>query len=142
MVSVSTLRSDGCEFEPNTQSQPAHLGETVEQQDYVGSRRAVLGKFSCTRFVHRLSFCSVSLSHPFPRSFRFLALLDFAHGLEEGSLLCPVRALSFNLCMTEGLVRRSSALVVSPSRSARVISRNSFLFFAGSAFWCWTCFEL
>ena len=84
-----------------------------------------LGKFPCTRFVHRLTYCSVSLSHPLPRSFCFLPLLDFAHGLEEGSLLCPVRALSFYLCMTEGHVRRSSALCVSP----RAISRNALSFF-------------
>ena len=69
------------------------------------------------------------LSHPLPGSFRFPALLDFALGLEEGSLLCPVRALSFCLCMTEGFVRRSSALFVSPSRCTRAISRNAFSFF-------------
>ena len=28
--------SDGREFEPSTRSQPARLGEMVEQQDYVG----------------------------------------------------------------------------------------------------------
>ena len=36
MVSVPTFHSDGYEFEPNTWSQPARLGETVEQQDYAG----------------------------------------------------------------------------------------------------------
>ena len=36
MVSVPISRSDGREFEPNTRSQPARLGEMVEQQDYAG----------------------------------------------------------------------------------------------------------
>ena len=71
----------------------------------------------------------MSLSHPLARSFRFLALLDFAHGLEEGSLLCPVRVLSFYRCMTKGLVRRSSALFVFASHSTRAISRNALSFF-------------
>ena len=36
MVFVPTSHSDGCEFEPSTQSQPARPGEKVEQQDYAG----------------------------------------------------------------------------------------------------------
>ena len=128
VVSVPTSRSDGREFEPNIRSQPARLGETVEQQVYAGSLMGSSRKIPCTRFVHRLAFCSVFLSHPLPRSFRFLALLVFPHGLEEDSLLCPVRTLSFYLGMTVGLVRRSSALFISPSLSTRVISRNALSF--------------
>ena len=50
-------------------------------------------------------------SHPVPRSFHLLALSDFAHGLEEGCLLCPVQALSIYLRKTKGLVQRSAALL-------------------------------
>ena len=36
MVFVPTSHSDGREFEPSIRSQPARLGEKVEQQDYAG----------------------------------------------------------------------------------------------------------
>ena len=38
-----------------------------------------------------------SPSNPVPRFVRLCSLGDFAKGLEEGSLLCPVRALSIYL---------------------------------------------
>ena len=66
-----------------------------------------------------------SPSNPLSRSFRLKALSDFAHGLEEGSLLCPVRAFRIYLSKTKGLARRSSALFVSP----RVPSKNALSFF-------------
>ena len=45
VVFVPTSHTDGRDFEPSTRSQPVRLGEMVEQQDYAGPRRAVLGKF-------------------------------------------------------------------------------------------------
>ena len=70
-----------------------------------------------------------SPSNPLPRSFWLKALSDFAHGLEEGSLLCPVRALHIYLRKTKGLARRSSALFVSPQVPSRAISKNALSFF-------------
>ena len=70
-----------------------------------------------------------SPSNPLPRSFRLKALSDFAHELEEGSLLCPVRALHIYLRKTKGLAHRSSALFVSPRVPSRSISKNAFSFF-------------
>ena len=70
-----------------------------------------------------------SPSNPLPRSFRLKALSDFAHGLEESSLLCPVRALHIYLLMTKGLARRSSALFVFPRVPSRSISKNALSFF-------------
>ena len=70
-----------------------------------------------------------SPSNPLRRSFRPKALSDLAHGLEEGSLLCPVRALRIYLRRTKGLARRSSALFVSPRIPLRAISKNAMLFF-------------
>ena len=64
-----------------------------------------------------------SPSNPLPRSFRLKALSDFAHGLEEGSFLCPVRALRIYLRKTKGLARRSRRV---PSRA---ISKNALSFF-------------
>ena len=56
VVFVPTSRSDGREFKPGTRSQPAHLGETVEQQDYVGPQQAVLGKFPALGSSIKLTF--------------------------------------------------------------------------------------
>ena len=53
----------------------------------------------------------------------------FAHRLEEGSLLCPVRALSVCLQRTKGLTGRSSSLFVSPRCPSRAISKNALSFF-------------
>ena len=49
-------------------------------------------------------------SNPIPRSVRLRSLADFARGIEEGPLLCPVRALHLYLQQTEGLASRSSSL--------------------------------
>ena len=46
--------------------------------------------------------------NPLPRSFVVKSLASFAFGLEEGSLLCPVRALRIYLKRTKGLSKRSS----------------------------------
>ena len=70
-----------------------------------------------------------SPSNPLPRSFRLKALSDFAHGLEEGSLLCLVGALCIYLSKTKGLARRSSALFVSPRVPSRAILKNALSFF-------------
>ena len=45
MIFVPTSYSVGCQFEPSTSSQPAQLGEKVEQQGYAGPKQAVLGIF-------------------------------------------------------------------------------------------------
>ena len=70
-----------------------------------------------------------SPSNPLPQSFRLKTLSDFAHGLAEGSLLCPVRALHIYLRKTKGLARRSYALFVSPRVPSRVILKNALSFF-------------
>ena len=51
---------------------------------------------------------------PVPRSFRFLSLREFAGDLEEGSLLCPVRALNLYLRRIQSFVVRAHTLLVSP----------------------------
>ena len=64
-----------------------------------------------------------------PRHFPLKLLRDFAGDLEEGALLCPVRALRFYLKRTKGLVSFGSALFVSPSCPTRSISKNAISFF-------------
>ena len=55
-----------------------------------------------------------SPSNSLPRYFRLRSLRNFAHGLEEGSHLCPVRALSIYLQRTKGLAGRSSSICFAP----------------------------
>ena len=66
---------------------------------------------------------------PVPRSFRILSLPEFAGDLEEGSLLCPVRALNLYLWRTQSFVVRAHTLFVSPPSPLRSISRNAVLYF-------------
>ena len=66
---------------------------------------------------------------PLPRHFPLKSLRDFAGDLEEGSLLCPVRALRLYLKRTKGVVALGSGLFVSPSCPTRTISKNAISFF-------------
>ena len=66
---------------------------------------------------------------PVPRSFRVLSLREFAGDLEEGSLLCPVRALNIYLRRTSSVVVRASSLFVSPRSPSRPISKNAVSYF-------------
>ena len=66
---------------------------------------------------------------PVPRSFHILSLRDFAGDLEEGSLLCPVRAVNLYLQRTQSFVVRAHTLFVFPQSPSRPISRNAVLYF-------------
>ena len=66
---------------------------------------------------------------PVPCSFRILSLREFAGDLEEGSLLCPVRALNVYLRPTRSVVVRASSLFVSPRSPSRPISKNAVSYF-------------
>ena len=65
---------------------------------------------------------------PVSRSFRVLSLQEFAGDLEEGSLLCPVRALNIYLRRTS-YVARASSLFVSPRSPSSSISKNAVSYF-------------
>ena len=66
---------------------------------------------------------------PLPHSFRVHPLKDLAGDLEEGSLLCPVRALRIYLKRTESAVARASLLFVSPRSPSRAMSKNAISYF-------------
>ena len=66
---------------------------------------------------------------PVSRSFRVLSLREFAGDLEEGSLLCHVRALNIYLRRTISFVVKASSLFVSPRSSSRPISKNAVSYF-------------
>ena len=61
---------------------------------------------------------------PLPRSFEVKSLGDFAAGLPEDLLLCPVRSLSACLDRISGLVNRPRRLFVSSKCSSRAMSKN------------------
>ena len=70
-----------------------------------------------------------SVSNPLPRSFPLKSLRDFAGDLEEGTVLCPVRALLIYLKVTRHIVSRPLSLFVSPKKPTRSISKNAISFF-------------
>ena len=65
-----------------------------------------------------------SALRPLPRSFEFPSLGDFAAGMPEDLLLCPVRALLVYLDRTSGIVNGPRRLFVSAKCPSRAMSKN------------------
>ena len=63
-------------------------------------------------------------TRPLPRSFEVKSLGDFAAGLLEELLLCPVRSLTAYMAKTLQFVNRPRRLFVSPKCPSRGISKN------------------
>ena len=61
-----------------------------------------------------------------PRPFAIQSLSDFAAGLPDELLLCPVRALSEYVSKTSRFVNRPRRLFVSSCSSSRAMSNNGF----------------
>ena len=61
---------------------------------------------------------------PLPRSFGVPSLGDFAAGMPEDFLRCPVRAFSEYLDRTSGIVNRPRRLFVSSTCPSRAMSKN------------------
>ena len=59
-----------------------------------------------------------------PRSFVIKSLADFAAGLDQELLLCPVRTLREYLNRTASFVNRPHHLFVSPRAPSRAMSKN------------------
>ena len=68
-------------------------------------------------------------ANPIPRSFLIKSLSDYAAGLEEGALLCPVRTLEYYLERTRNIQSRPKNFFVSPRKPQRPISKNAISFF-------------
>ena len=66
---------------------------------------------------------------PLPRIFAIQSRGDFAAGLQEDLLLCPVRSLSEYIVRTSNFVNRPRRLFVSPRCPSRAMSRNGISFF-------------
>ena len=73
------------------------------------------GGDACLSYVQELVAKSESLSRSIPRSFLVKSLSDFAAGLEDDLLLCPVHALRIYLDRTLSLAPNRRRLFLSPS---------------------------
>ena len=88
-----------------------------------------VGGDACLSYVPKFAAKSESLSRSIPRSFLVKSLLDFAAGLDDDLLLCPVRALHVYLDRTLSLAPSKRRLFVSPSCPTRAMSKNAVSFF-------------
>ena len=66
---------------------------------------------------------------PLTRSFSIQSLGDFATGLSDDLLLCPVRSLSAYVSRTLHFVNRPRRLFVSPRCPSRLMSKNAISYF-------------
>ena len=88
-----------------------------------------VGGDACLSYVPQFVAKSESLTRSIPRSFLVKSLSDFAAGLGDDLLLCPVWALRFYLDRTTPLTPLRHRLFVSPRRPSRALSKNAISFF-------------
>ena len=88
-----------------------------------------VGGDACLSYISQFVAKSESLTRSIPRSFLVKSLADFAAGLDDHLLLCPVRALRFYLRRTRSLSPLCHRLFVSPRRPSRAMSKNAVSFF-------------
>ena len=79
---------------------------------------------ACLSYVPEFVAKTESALNPLPRSFAVNSLDDFAAGLDEELLLCPVCALREYLKRTSSFVDRPRRLFVSPRSPSHAVSKN------------------
>ena len=84
---------------------------------------------ACVSYVPQFVAKSESLTRSIPRSFLVKSLSDFAAGLDDDLLLCPVRVLHIYLDRLSSLSPLRHRLFVSPRRPTRPLSKNAVLVF-------------
>ena len=88
-----------------------------------------VGGDACLSYVSEFVAKSESLTCSIPRSFLVKSLSDFAAGLDDDLLLCPVRALRVYLDKTCPLAPVRHRLFVSPRWPSRALSKDAVSFF-------------
>ena len=83
---------------------------------------------ACLSYIPQFVAKSESLTRSIPRSFLVKSLADFAAGLDDDLLLCPVRALRL-LPRARSLSPGRHRPFVSPRRPNRHLSKNALSFF-------------
>ena len=84
---------------------------------------------ACVSYVPKFVAKTESLSKPIPRSFLVKSLSDFADGLQEELLLCPVRSLCIFLDGSASFSPLPCRLFLSPRRPSQALSKNAISFF-------------
>ena len=84
---------------------------------------------ACPSYVPEFVVKSESRFRSIPRSFLVKSLSDFAAGLDDDLLLCPVRTLRIYLDRTLSLASSLRRLFVSLSCPTRAMSKNAVSFF-------------
>ena len=84
---------------------------------------------ACLSYVPQFVAKSESLTRSISRYFLVKSLSDFAAGLDDSLLLCPVRALRIYLDRTATLAPNRHRLFVSPRCPSRSILKSAVLFF-------------
>ena len=84
---------------------------------------------ACLSYILQFVAKSESLTRSIPRSFLVKSLSDFAAGLDDDLLLCPVRALRLYLDRTASLAPLRHHLFVSPRCPSCSLSKNAISFF-------------
>ena len=84
---------------------------------------------ACFSYVPEFVTKTESLSNLLPRSFLVDSLSDFAAGLEDELLLCPVRALRLYLDRTSSFSPLPRHLFLALRRPSRALSKNAISFF-------------
>ena len=88
-----------------------------------------VGDDACLSYVPEFVAKSESLTHSIPRSFLVRSLSDFAAGLDDDLLLCPVHDLRIYLDRTLSLAPSRCRLFVSLGCPTRAMSKNAISFF-------------
>ena len=101
----------------------------VGELQALSSIATFVGFDACLSYVPQFLAKSESLTRSIPRSFLVKSLSDFAAGLDEDLLLCPVRVLHIYLDRTHPLTPLCHRLFVSPRRPSRAMSKNVMSFF-------------
>ena len=83
---------------------------------------------ACLSYVLEFVAKTESISNPLPRSFYVASLSDFAAGLDDELLLCPVRALCIYLYRTSSFSPLPRRLFLSPRRPSQALSKNAISF--------------
>ena len=84
---------------------------------------------ACLSYVPQFVAKSESLTRSIPRSLLVKSLSDFAAGLDDDLLLCPVRVLRIYLDRTRSVAPVRHHLFISPRRPSLAMSKNAVSFF-------------
>ena len=85
--------------------------------------------YACLCYVLEFVTKTESVSNPLPRYFLLTSLSDFAAGLDDEMLLCPVRALRIHLDRTSSFSPLPCCLFLSPRGPSQALSKNAISFF-------------